>query len=98
MTLPCVPWAFLGLVQSAAKLLVQLGLGQVALDIGHLLGKPLPRRLVDVVDIELGCGVADKAFQHVVKLVAPAFGAFLAVRATPINANFSGSTLVRERL
>ena len=39
----------------------------------HLLREPLPRGLVDVVDVELGRGVADKAFQHAVKMVAPAF-------------------------
>ena len=89
---------FSGLVQGAAKLLVQLGLGQVAMDVGHLLRKPLPRRLVDVVDIELRGGVADKAFQHVVKVVAPAFRAFPRCGPTPISAKFSGSTLVRARL
>ena len=60
------------LAQRAADLLVQLGLGQVALDVGHFLREPLPRRLVDLVDVELRGGVADEAFQHVVKMVAPA--------------------------
>ena len=85
------------LVKNAAKLLVELGLRQVALDICHLLRKLLPHRLVDVVDIELRGGVADKAFQHVVKVVAPAFRG-PSERATPISAKFSGSTLVRARL
>ena len=62
-----------GIVKSTAKRFVQLGLGQIALDIGHFLRKPLPRRLVDVIDIEFGHGIADKAFQHVVKMIAPAF-------------------------
>ena len=83
--------------QRAANLLVQLGLGEVALDVRHFLRQPLPRRLVDLVDIELRRGVSDEAFQHVVKMVAPALGGSLA-RSTPINAKFSGSTLVRERL
>ena len=57
---------FFGLVQGAAKLLVHLGLGQVAMDVGHLPGEAFPHILVDMVDVELGCGVADKAFKHVV--------------------------------
>ena len=61
-----------GLAQRAADLLVQLGLGQVALDVGHFLREPLPRRLVDLVDVELRGGVPDEAFQRVVKMVAPA--------------------------
>ena len=63
--------------QRGADLLVQLGLGKVALNVGHFLRKPLPRRLVDVVDVELRSGVADEAFQHVVKVVAPALGGSL---------------------
>ena len=59
--------------QCAADLLVELGLGQVALDVGHFLREPLPRRLVDPVDVELRGRIADEAFQHVVKMVAPAF-------------------------
>ena len=42
-----------GLAERAAKLFVKLGLGEIALDIGHFVRKPLPRRLVDVVDVEL---------------------------------------------
>ena len=77
MALPLGAVGLFSLVEGAAKLVVQLGLGQVALDINHLLRKPLPRVLVDVVDIELRGGVADKAFQHVMKLVTPAFGGSL---------------------
>ena len=83
--------------QCAANLLVQLGLGEVALDVGHFLREPLPCRVVDLVDVELRGGIADEAFQHVVKMVAPALGRSLA-RSTPISAKFSGSTFVRERL
>ena len=68
---------FFRLVQRGAHLLVQLGLGQVALDVRHLFCEPLPRRLVDLVDVELRGGVADEAFQHVVKMVAPALGSSL---------------------
>src|SRR2546421_3938697 len=60
-------------VKNATKFLVELGFRQVALDICHLLRKLLPHRVVDVISIELGSGVADKALQHAVKVVAPAF-------------------------
>ena len=63
-----------GIAQRAADLFVQLGLGQVALDVGQFRGKPLPDRVVDVIDVELRRGVSDEAFQHVVKMVSPAFG------------------------
>ena len=66
MAFPWVPCAFFGLGESAAKLFVGLGFGQVALDICHLLLKLLPHRLVDVVDIELRGGVPHKAFEHTV--------------------------------
>ena len=88
----------LGLVERAAKLVVQLGLGQVALDIGHLVREPLPRVLVDVVDIELGGGIADEALQRVVKLRRASFPRFPPPGRRRSSAKFSGSTLVRERL
>jgi hypothetical protein len=84
-------------VESAAKLLVQCGARQVALDIRHPVRKTFPCRLVDAVNIELRGGIADEALQHVVKMVAPALRGS-SRRATPISANFSGRTLVRERL
>ena len=59
--------------QCAANLLVELGLGQIALDVGHFLREPLPRRLVDPIDVELRARIPDEGFQHVVKMVAPAF-------------------------
>ncbi len=62
------------LAQLGADLLVQFGLGKISLNVGHFLRQPLPRRLVDLVEIELRCGVADEAFQHVVKMVTPALG------------------------
>ena len=62
-----------GLVKSTAKRFVQFGLGQIALDIRHFLRKPLPSSLVDVIDIKFGHGISDKAFQRIVKVVAPAF-------------------------
>ena len=64
----------LGLAQRDANFLVQLGLGEVALDVRHLLRKPFPRSLVDLIDIELRRGVADEAFQHVMKMIAQALG------------------------
>ena len=67
MTLPWVPWAFSASPKCAANLLVQLGLGQIALDVRHFLRKPLPRRLVDLIDVELRVAIPDEAFQHVVK-------------------------------
>ena len=62
-----------GLFECVTKPVVQLGLRQVALDIHHFFREPLPRSLVDVVDIKLRGSVADEAFQRVVKVVAPAF-------------------------
>ena len=50
-----------------------VGLGQIALHIGHRVGQPLPGRFVDLVDAEFRVGVADEALQHVVQsCVAPA--------------------------
>ena len=74
MALPRVPRAFSSLVEDAAKPFVQFGLSQVALDINHLLRKPLPHLLVDMVDVEFRGDVADKACQHAMKLITPAFG------------------------
>ena len=71
------------LVESAANFIVQLRLGQVALDINHLVRKPPPQIFIDVVNIELRGGVANKACQHAMKLVTPAFSGFLA----PSNAD-----------
>src|SRR5665213_1898449 len=62
-----------GIVKSAANPIVQFGFGQVAADIDHLLRQPCPRRLVDVVDVKTGIGVANKALQRIVKAVPPAF-------------------------
>ena len=67
------------LCQRGADFLVQVGLGEVALDVGHFFRQPLPRRLVDFVDVKFRSGIADEAFQHVVKVVAPAFGRCLTV-------------------
>ena len=72
MALPCVPWVFSASPKRPANLLVQLGLGQIALDVGHFLREPLPRRLVDPIDVELRGRIPDEGFQHVVKMVAPA--------------------------
>src|SRR6185312_13785364 len=58
-------------VQCAANLLVELGLGQIALDVAHFLREPLPRRLIDPVDVELRACIPDEGFQRVVKVVAP---------------------------
>ena len=77
MTLPSVPWVFSASGQCGANLLVGLGLGKISLNVGHFLRKLLPRRLVNVVGVELGRSVADEAFQHVVKIVAPALGGSL---------------------
>ena len=56
--------------QRDTNFLVQFGLGEVALHVRYFFCQPLPRRLVDLVDIELRCHVSDEAFQHVVKTVA----------------------------
>ena len=74
MTLPRVPWAFSASSRAAAQFFVQIWLRQVARDVRHLVGKPRPRVFVDVVGIELRSSVADKAFQHVIKVLTPAFG------------------------
>src|SRR5580700_8240085 len=73
MAFPWVPRALSASSSALRSLSYSSRLVQVAPDIHHLLSEPLPRGLVDVVDIELRGGVADKAFQRVVKLVAPAF-------------------------
>ena len=86
-----------GLVESAAKLLVQFRFGQIALDTRHLVGKLLPRILVNVINVEFRRGIADKAFQRFVEMISPV-STVPTDRATPISANFSGSTLVRARL
>ncbi len=62
MALPCVRCVFAAVVESAAKLFVELGLGQVALDVRHFRCQPLPRGLVDVVGVELRAGVARTSF------------------------------------
>jgi hypothetical protein len=64
----------LRLAQPAANLLVQLGFGEVSLGVRHFLREPLPSRLVNRVDVEFRGGFSDEAFQHVVKMVAPALG------------------------
>src|SRR5579863_7916905 len=63
----------LSIDKDAAKFLVELGFRQVTLDIRHLLRELLPHRVIDVVDVDLSGGVADKALQHGVKVLAPAF-------------------------
>ena len=71
-----IPLRAMGLfrvAQCATNLLVEFGLGQIALDVGHFLREPLPRRLVDPIDLKLRGRIPDKAFQHIVKMVAPAF-------------------------
>ena len=57
----------LGLVQRGAKLLVHSRLTKVAADVRHFLGKPVPRDLIDVVDIEPRRGVADVTLQHIMQ-------------------------------
>src|SRR6185312_5039135 len=39
--------------QCTVYLQVELGLGQIALDVAHFFREPLPRRFVDPVDVEL---------------------------------------------
>ena len=58
--------------QCSTNFFVQFGLGKIALDVGHFLREPLPRRLVNSIDVELRGGIPDEGFQHVVKMVAPA--------------------------
>ena len=74
---------FFRLVEGAAQFFVQIWLRQVARDVRHLVGKPRPRVFVDVVGIELRSSLADKAFQHVIKALTPAFGG--SVRAGDAN-------------
>ena len=74
MALPCVPWVFSASSRAPRSFSYSSGLGQVALNISHLVCELLPRRLVDMVNVELRRRIADEAFQHVVKVVAPVFG------------------------
>src|SRR5580704_2286692 len=67
------------LVQHVADPTVDLGLGEIARDVRHLVREPCPRRLVDTGDVEFRGGVADEALQHAVEAVAPLFGGTFAV-------------------
>ena len=66
------PMGLFRVTQCATNLLVQLGFGKIALDVGHFIREPLPRRLVDPIDVELRGRIPDEGFQHVVEMVAPA--------------------------
>src|SRR5580704_5309850 len=75
-----IPTGALGLLRLAeniAQIVVELGLGQVAANIRHLCSQLLPGVFVDMVGVEFRSGTADKTFQHVVKLITPAFYGFV---------------------
>ena len=65
--------------QRDANFRIQFRLGEVALHVRYFFRQPFPCRLVDLVDVKLGGGVSDEAFQHVVKAVAQALGSSLAM-------------------
>ena len=78
MALPLRAVRLLSIVQSArGASRTVAGFVEIALQTYDIfVAKPLPRRFVDVVDVELRRGVADEALQHVVKVIAPALGGF----------------------
>ena len=86
----------LRLAQHVADPTVDLGLGEIARDVRHLVGEPFPRRLVDAVDVELRALVADEALQHVVEAVAPLFGGAFAVADADQCEVFRQHAAVRE--
>jgi hypothetical protein len=51
---------------------IEFGLGDITLKIRHPLRQPVPHRLVDPVDAELGVIVADEAGEHGVQAALPA--------------------------
>ena len=65
------------LVERAAKLLVKLGVGEVAADVRHSLRKSAPRRFIDVVDVEPAGRVPHHALEHFAKMVAPTLWGFI---------------------
>ena len=60
-----------GLLQRLADVAVEVGLRHVAAHVGHAVGELAPDILVDVIDVELRRGVADKTFEHVVQVLSP---------------------------
>ena len=88
-------------VEGAAHAFVQSGVGQVARDVCHFVGKPRPRVVVDVVGVELRAGMADEAFQHVVKTLTPAIGVGLrpgdADQSELLGQHFAARKIVKRR-